>query len=193
MDYDVINDISLNRDKNAPGINQNLPVNTNWQVMGCFGRTHGIKGKIHVNSFTVPCENILTYMPWYILLQQTRLSLNILNYTANEKLILVQVQDFDTLEKAAILTNIPIEIYYTQLPKLADNEYYWNELIGMKVINMQGSELGTVIEIMPTVGAHDILVIKGTKQYFIPYIPNKFVNNVDRQLRLITVDWGLDF
>ena len=41
-----------------------------WVVIGKFGRPHGIKGFINVNSFTEPKENLLQYPSWHCKLGQ---------------------------------------------------------------------------------------------------------------------------
>ena len=56
-------------------------------------------------------------------------------------------------------------------PQRATNEYYWADLIGLKVVNEQDEDLGTVSRVFET-GANDVLVVQGrTKsERLIPFI-----------------------
>jgi 16S rRNA processing protein RimM len=83
---------------------------------------------------------------------------------------------------------------------LADDEFYWVDLIGLSVENLQGEHLGLVRDLMDN-GAHPILCVtapenqsveKSTREYLIPFVDH-FIRTVDQKARKITVDWGLDY
>jgi 16S rRNA processing protein RimM len=42
-------------------------------------------------------------------------------------------------------------------------------------------------------GANDVLVVEGEKRHLVPYLPGRFVIDIDTKQRLITVDWDVDF
>ena len=77
------------------------------------------------------------------------------------------------------------------LPTPAENEYFWADLIGLEVVNQHGVVLGRVDSLMET-GAHDVLVVEGSKEYLIPFI-DAFVGKVDVEAGRIEVDWGEDY
>ncbi|CEK09554.1 ribosome maturation factor RimM [Legionella hackeliae] len=161
-------------------------------VVGRFGRPHGIKGFITVHSFTDPRDNILRYTDWHAYINKRWQPLKLLRVEVNEKFILAQVEGYSEREQVAALTNTDIAVSRDQLPPLEEGEFYWHDLIGMKVVNQQGILLGTVVEIMPT-GANDVLVVEGEKRYLVPYLPGQFVADINTSQQLITVDWDADF
>jgi 16S rRNA processing protein RimM len=77
------------------------------------------------------------------------------------------------------------------LPPPKENEFYWSDLIGLKVLNREGVELGKVDSLMES-GANDLLVVKGAREHLIPFIA-AFVGKVDVAGGTIEVDWGEDY
>ena len=163
-----------------------------WIIVGRFGRPHGVKGLITVISFTEPRDNIMSYTDWhaYINYQWQPLKLNHLEM--NSKSILTEVDGYTDRDDVARLTNVDIAIKQAQLPDLQSGEYYWHQLVGMRVVNPAGVLLGEVKEILPT-GANDVLVVVGETRHLIPYLPGKYVVSIDDAERVITVDWDTDF
>lgn len=74
------------------------------------------------------------------------------------------------------------------LPPLAEGEYYFFQLKGLKAIDPQGNELGTVVR-MEASAAQNLIRLKKPdgKQALIPYI-DVFVKQVDLQAKTITLD-----
>lgn len=163
-----------------------------WIMVGRFGRPHGIKGLITVVSFTEPRDNILNYTEWFAFINKQWQPLKLLQLEMNNKFILARVESYPEREDVARLTNVDIAIKSDKLPPLKQGEYYWHQLVGMQVITPEGSVLGTVTEMMAT-GSNDVLVVTGEKRYLIPYLPGKYVIEINDSQRLITVDWDVEF
>lgn len=164
----------------------------NWVVIGRFGRPHGIKGFVTVHSFTEPRDNILRYTDWHVCLNNTWQPVKILSIEVHNKAIIAQIEGYPERELVARLTNAEVAVQKEQLAELEPGEYYWHQLIGMKVVNPKGESFGTVVEVMPT-GANDVLVVQGEKRYLIPYLPGQFIIEINDSQQVITVDWDLDF
>ncbi|WP_338849594.1 ribosome maturation factor RimM [Massilia sp. W12] len=95
---------------------------------------------------------------------------------------------------AEALKGAQIMISRSRFPALSDGEYYWTDLIGMQVVNLQGQVLGQVADMMDN-GAHPILRLtqEGQKEErLIPFV-DQFVREVDLAKRQISADWELDF
>lgn len=165
---------------------------SDWVVIGRFGRPHGIKGFLTVISFTEPRENILQYKDWHALINKQWLPLKLLQLDVNNKFILALVEGYLQREEAARLTNVEIAVKRIQLPTLQEGEYYWHQLMGMQVVTLEGDILGDVNDMMST-GSNDVLVVVGEKRHLIPYLPGKSVIEINDSQRKITVDWDKDF
>lgn len=80
----------------------------------------------------------------------------------------------------------------TALPKPAENEYYWGDLVGLTVANESGESLGTVSGLIST-GAHDVLQVQdGDEERLIPFVA-AYVLDVDLVARTIRVAWQKDW
>jgi len=72
------------------------------------------------------------------------------------------------------------------LPALADDEFYWHELVGLRVVVEGGRELGKVTALMAT-GGHDLLVVHGGgHEYLIPAC-REFMLVTDHEAGVMTV------
>ena len=165
---------------------------SDWVIVGRFGRTHGIKGNIIVHSFTEPYDNIKHYAPWYAFINHQWRPIKLIPIKVQAKHIITQVKGYETQEQVAVLTKVDIAIERDRLAALPADEYYWHELVGMKVVNNAHENLGVVNAILPT-GSNDVLVVEGDKRHLIPYLLDQFILKIDQDKRLITVDWDIDF
>ncbi len=103
---------------------------------------------------------------------------------------LVQVSDRNAAEA---IDGFYIAAPRTALPKTAANEYYWADLIGLDVVNVQDELLGQVVGLMSS-GAHDVLSVKDGdgRERLLPFVA-QVVKSVDAAQRQIRVEWGLDW
>lgn len=91
-----------------------------------------------------------------------------------------------------------IAIEQQQLEELKEeNEFYWRDLIGLRVINQQNTVLGVVKSLLET-GANDVLVVVSevdgaVVERLIPWTMDIAIIAVDIEQGVITVDWDADF
>lgn len=78
------------------------------------------------------------------------------------------------------------------LPETDRDEYYWSDLIGLRVENGDGFALGVVEELIET-GANQVLVVrKDGEERLLPFI-GAVVKDVDLAAGRILVDWAADW
>ena len=104
------------------------------------------------------------------------------------KTLIVKLQGIDDRRQAADLLGADVAIDETQLESLSGGDYYWVQLIGLRVINLRGRKLGVVEHLMET-GAQDVLVVKGDAQILIPFVQGSVVKDIDLDNGFIMVDW----
>ncbi len=152
---------------------------------------HGIRGWIKVFSNTIPREQITTIKPWFIEINNELIEFKI-NAKKQGKLIVAHLQGCDDRNAALEFVDNKIYILKSQLPVLSDNEYYWDELKGLRVETAEGELLGTVDHLLET-GANDVLVLTGDEERLIPFVMGDIILAVDLDKQLIRVNWQLDY
>lgn len=165
----------------------------NIVVLGHITGLHGVRGWIKVFSDTSPRENILTYSPWLIRQPgKAWREVTISDGRKQGKGIVAHLQDCDDREAARLFIGAEIAVYRNQLAELGQDEYYWTDLQGLKVITTDGQELGIVDHVFAT-GANDVLVVTGEREHLIPFIQGQTIIKIDLQAGCMRVDWYPDF
>ncbi|MBT8129033.1 MAG: ribosome maturation factor RimM [Gammaproteobacteria bacterium] len=169
-------------------------------IVGKISGVYGVKGWVKVHSDTEPREGITNYSPWY--LQQGShgegewRQVRVEQGRRHAKTVIAKLEHVDDRDAAMLLAGAIIAISAEQLPAPGKDEFYWRDLVGLRVINMQGIELGTVQRLMET-GANDVLVVgdsaRGGREHLVPWTPENAVLDVDLENGLIRVDWDEDF
>ena len=161
-------------------------------VMGRVSGLFGVRGWVKVYSYTEPRVGILDYSPWLIKRAGEWQAHEVQAGHPQGKGIVAQLRDFDDRDQAAQLLGCDIAVRRDQLPPLTDGEYYWSDLEGLRVENLDGVELGRISHLFET-GANDVIVVQGDREYLIPYTWGDAVRKVDLAQGLMVVDWDPDF
>jgi 16S rRNA processing protein RimM len=159
-------------------------------VVGRLGRSFGVKGWQHLQSFTSPRDNLLSYQPWFLRSHnsdkwQRIEDYEIQNHNDGYLVRLAGVEQRETAQKySGSLLGTPAEM----LGQTADGEFYWHQLIGCDVLNEQGEALGQVIGLLET-GAHDVLQIARQGQPLLVPFADPYIIDVNLAERRIMVMW----
>lgn len=135
-------------------------------------------------------EAIFEYQPW--LLGDDEAPVKIVDGRKQGKGLAALLPGFDDREQAALLVGTQIFVDRDQMPPTEEDEYYWSDLEGLKVVTTDGKALGQVDRMMET-GANDVMVVNGDRERLIPFVQGQYVKRVDLEAELIEVDWDPDF
>ena len=160
-------------------------------LVGKINGFFGLQGWVKVFSYTSPRSNILNYSPWSIKSEDIFQEIDVIKGREQSKTIVAHIKGIDNREDSQKFIGKDVYIDKDQLPELKEGKYYWHELIGFKVINKNQENLGVVDYFVET-GANDVLVVRGKKEHWIPYI-EPFLLSIDSQNKEILVDWDKDF
>ena len=177
-------------------------------VVAKFGAPFGVRGAIHIRSFTQPAQNFADYLtdpsPFFWRSPQRGSSWQALALTelnSHKGQFVAKVQGFAQREDLNPLKGAEIALSAARLPRLADDEYYWREMIGRRVKNTAGVDFGVVVDLLET-GVHDVLIIETdsacepaagdatTVRRLIPFVAEFVVAVTDE---LVEVAWPEDW
>ena len=169
-------------------------------IVGKVSGVYGVHGWIKVFSETDPREGIGGYNPWYLTKDDHGKSswreYQLAACRPHSGTIIARLAGVDDRDAAMRLIGALIGIRPEQLPDSGKDEYYWRDLIGLRVVNSEGVELGMVRRLLET-GANDVLVVSsgepGGREHLLPWTPGKAILEVDLDHGVIRVDWDANF
>lgn len=197
-------------------------------VVGEVTAVSGLRGEIRIRSFTRPDTEILVFTPWFLIPpesgspgrdavrsgwirpewveQGVRGPFRVVDGGKQGKQVVARLEGIEDREMARELVGLTIHVAAESLPVPGEGEYYWDQLIGLRVFNLQGEELGVVDHLLET-GANDVLVIEPPRlddapgggmdkgqsgQRLLPWV-DSVVIEVDLAGGRIKVDWERDY
>ena len=160
--------------------------------VGKISGVFGVKGWVKLFSYTEPKDNILSYKNWVLKKNGQDKTVKAIGGQVQGKAIVAQIDGINDRDQALNLMGWDVYISHEQLPTLAQNEYYWADLIGLDVENLEGFQLGKVDSLIET-GANDVLVVKGERELAVPFLQGQTVKSIDLAAGKMIVDWDADF
>jgi len=180
--------------------------------VGHITGAYGIHGWVRIKPYSADADALLHAKTWW--LGQAERSL--MSGEAQPELrevdrmqskihgedVVAQLVGVPDRNAAEALKGTTVQVRRSHFPPLSNDEFYWVDLIGLAVENLQGEALGTVGDLMDN-GAHPILRVrpqsgpgegeaKAPQEMLIPFV-DQFVKTVDQAAKKITVDWRLDY
>ncbi len=161
-------------------------------VLGRVSGLFGVRGWVKIHSHTSPRENILYYKRWNLSLDGKQLEVALSQGHRQSKGIVALIDGFNERTASEQLIGAEISVGRDELKSLKPGEYYWSDLIGCQVINLEGELLGEVEDMIET-GANDVMVVKGEGgERLLPFV-DPWLVEVELEKKRITVEWEADF
>jgi len=161
--------------------------------MGYVAAPFGVQGWVKIKVATEHTDSLDDYSHIYLKLKNGDVvNKKIENSFVRDNLFHAKFEGINDRDAAFDLRGSVVAVSRDEFPESAENEFYWVDLIGLNVINLQGEPLGIVKNLMET-GANDVLVVKvDENERLIPFVA-QYIIQVDIANKQITVDWGLDY
>jgi 16S rRNA processing protein RimM len=161
-------------------------------LVGRISGVFGVQGWVKIYSDTDPRDNIVHYPRWYLQRSGQWQTVEVEDGRLQGQLVVAKLRGVNDRDAALALRDVPIAIDRDELEALEDGEYYWADLIGLRVITLDGVALGRVERLIET-GANDVLVVAGERERLIPYIRGQVIDTIDLESGEIRVDWDPEF
>lgn len=175
----------------GPAVRQ--PGQARYVVVGQIRGVFGIRGWVRVQSYTRPPENLLAYDPWYLERGAGRWR-RIVRGAGNPRGdgLVAEIEGIEDRDRARALLGCRIAVRREQLPEPGPGEYYWCDLIGLRVEDTSGRYLGEIKELRET-GANDVLVVDGGSRCLIPFVRGRIVEEIDLERGRVRVAWNPEY
>ena len=124
---------------NAPAAGQRM------LVVGRLHGAFGVRGEVKLESFTDPATAISQYLPWTLRDARgiERVCPEVRVRTGGKGLVATfpGIADRDSAEATK---GCDVLVPRSALPPPGPGEYYWVDLEGLRVVNLEGADFGTV-------------------------------------------------
>lgn len=179
--------------------------------LGRFQDAWGIKGWIKIHAHGADTAALLANDAWYLTPPEARFARGFVVFSDSVQVQVAEVkahadgwvariEGVNDRSTAESLRGTRIHLARSRFPALPEGEHYWIDLIGCRVHNREGVDLGLVTDLMAT-GPSSVLVMEYTDtvageaktlERLVPFV-SAYVDGVDTAERRITVDWQPDY
>ena len=172
----------------------------------------GVKGWVKILPHSTDPEALFAAKSWFLQAPEAKfrpgftlfsgtVTLSVDEAKVHSDTVVAKFLGLDDRNAAEALRGARIFLPRSSFPAASKDEYYWVDLIGLKVVNREGVDLGLVRDLMAT-GPHSVLCVEYTAQLedgtsataerMIPFV-SVYVDAVDIAGKCITVDWQPDY
>lgn len=157
-------------------------------VLGQVGAAHGVRGWLLVRSFADPPDSLLDHEEWQLAAPNGAVrTVRLLEGAPYKEGLRVRFEGIEDRDAARALTGWQVRIARSSLPPLEEGEHYRDDLLGFRVRNVEGVELG-LVDYFADLPAGAVMVVKGEREHWVPVSPQHLLK-IDAAGRAIEVDW----
>jgi 16S rRNA processing protein RimM len=149
--------------------------------------SHGLAGRMKVRSFLESNEALRGLPEVFVGRRgQEAAAFGLDAVQGGEKFFILKLRGIEDRDGASMLVGSSLWIPSERLGKLPEDEYYWKDIIGLRVVAEDGEELGRVESVFPT-GGNDVFVCRGRgEEVLLPAI-GEVVRKIDLPGGVMTV------
>ncbi len=159
-----------------------------WIQIGTLLKPFGLKGEMKVYSMTdFPEERLAPKKVIYLEKEAEKKPFTIASFRMHKGQPLISFEGFQDINRIESYSRSALYVRKSDLPALAEGEYYFYQLKGLEVYDQQLNRIGTVMR-METGAAHNLIRILTLeqKEVLVPYV-EAFVRKVDLEHHRILI------
>lgn len=155
--------------------------------IGRVVKPHGVRGRAKVEYFGEDLRRFSLYREIFIEDEKGRpQTYEILEAAPQPPRLILRLKGIEKIEQVEPLIGKEILVEKKALLGLEEGEYYWMDLLGMRVETDGGKKIGEVREIFPT-GANDVYVIEGKRREILLPATEEVIQSIDLKRRVMRV------
>lgn len=160
-------------------------------IIGRIGAPHGVRGEVRIVPLT-DFPNRFEGLTRAYLDDNGVVEFERVRY--HQQFVIAKLKNFDSREAVDQIKNKLLRVDRSEVPPLADGEYYSFDIIGLQVSTEEGESLGQIVNIIKT-GSNDVYVARAAdgKETLIPAL-KKVVTAIDLQAgtMMVRLQEGMD-
>jgi 16S rRNA processing protein RimM len=163
------------------------PSSDEWVAIGLITAMFGIRGEVRVQPLTDFPERFLQTQKVYV--GEELVERRVLGARLHQQIVVLRLGGVETANDAEALRNRKLYIPASELITLPPDHYYLHDLVGLRVVHVDGTPLGAVRDVIQAAG-NDLLVIQDArtgKDVLLPAV-KAFVKSVDVAGGVISVE-----
>ena len=168
----------------------------NLLLTGKVIRPHGRKGLLRIRSYAQSEQSFLASGIFFLRPEsEEHQEVSVLSVMPGKNFFLMKIKNVNSLEDAEKYRGAEIFMVKDGLVHDDEDEYFWYELIGLRVYLNTGRYLGKIRHILPT-GSNDIYVVgEEETEFLIPAIHNvvEKIDLIDQKMIIAEMEGLLDF
>ncbi len=148
---------------------------------GKVSKTHGLSGEVKIVPFSRRLENLLRLERVFIQKQgeEKPLEFKIIGRKLEKESVIVKLEGVKSVDDAERIRGCSVMVKISDLAETEENEYYWFQLIGLRVYTTDGKYIGHVEDLIDRISQSLLIVKEGKKEFLIPMI-----NTVVKEINL---------
>lgn len=164
--------------------------------VGQIINTHGLKGEVSVIPITdFPQERFKKNNKLYIIKNSYPIAVKIENarFQNNKNILLLKFAEFNNINQVECFKGMYIYVSSNDLNELKENEYYYHDIIGIKIVDKLGNNIGTVCDII-SLKSNDVWVVqrKNKSDLLLPFIKSVMLNvDINNKIAIVEIPDGL--
>jgi len=152
-----------------------------------IGSPHGLKGRMRIIPYGDSFERFSRYS--HLIIGPNGKPLRMLEAEKRRGFYIIALEGYTSIAQVEGLKGEELFIKSDQLEGLEEDEFYWKDILGMKVIDGEGKVLGEVVDIFST-GSNDVYVVDKIKRYLIPATKD-VIKEISPEKGCMTIDSSL--
>ena len=152
-------------------------------MIGRVLRPHGIRGALLVEAISEAIKSLEEGSEIY--LGDDNLLVKITSMCRHQKNFILSHSGASDRDQAESFRGVEVKLRFLDAEPLEDDEYYYWQILGIRVVTEDGRELGRIEDILET-GANDVYVVRDQKdnEFLLPAIRSVIqeVDLVDGQM-----------
>lgn len=155
--------------------------------VGVISSTHGVRGEVKVFPTTDDINRFKKLKEVILVTDKTEKVLKITSVKFFKQFAILKFDGIDTLNDVEVYKGASLYVDRKNAVKLQKDEYFIADLIDLAVVDENGKELGTLIDVMKT-GANDVYIVKNSegKELLFPAI-KECILDIDFKEKKMTV------